>query len=57
MALSDITNKMDRDLRHYRTSIAARLLAQHPLHKSNADVWADVARAWNDLAELLQYRG
>jgi hypothetical protein len=31
---------------------AARLSAIHPRHRSNADVWTYISRAWINLAEL-----
>jgi hypothetical protein len=33
-------------------AFVATLFAVHPRHRSNAQTWAYVARAWSDLAEL-----
>jgi hypothetical protein len=49
----DITDRKDRDLRRCQTrAFAARLFSEYPLHPSNADIWAEVARSWDDLARL-----
>lgn len=44
---------MPRDLRYCRThAFAASLFAAHPWHRSNAAIWAYVAHAWTDLADI-----
>lgn len=56
LANFDIANKKDRDLRRCRTrAFAAHLFARYPLHPSNAEAWAYVARAWEDLAILKEH--
>ena len=55
MGRSDIAGELNRELRHYKTrAFGARLFAEYPLHPSNAEIWQDVARAWDELAELKQ---
>jgi hypothetical protein len=56
MAEWNNNNQLDRELRHCKTrAFGARLFARYPLHASNAAVWEDVARAWDDLAALKQH--
>lgn len=53
MSHFDIMDSRNRDLRRCQThAFAARLFARYPMHPSNSDIWAEVARSWDELARL-----
>jgi hypothetical protein len=53
MSQFNISSEEDHDIRWCQShAFAAHLFARYPLHPSNADVWAEVARCWDDLARM-----
>ena len=50
---SEAAEQRARDPRYCRThALIADMFAQQPSHPSNAGIWAYVAEAWAELAEL-----
>jgi hypothetical protein len=56
MAEFDYSNPTHRKLRSYRThALTARLFADSPAYRANADTWAYIAKAWEDLAAFKEH--